>query len=567
MTTNKNMKCCGGKKTTICTTSEEFGNVMCNIEPGSRLYIGGRYIWKFSDPIDWNQDTPYELYTVVRHNTFTYVSKKAVPAGIEIDNEEFWFLISDPNAQFEELRQLVEEYIETVNTFDERINSINDNVMSTLDNTITPFIIGRDVLSYEKNTLQFSAVVKHDNNFYAFYPNNYDNKTYLKLYKADGTIIDKGIEDNGHANSAAYIDSTNKIICSWLTEYNNGTGTSSNKISEYNSNFELERIVNLNYSYYAVSYDSQTDKLYGFVSSGNVITIHLLENTTYEVLETIGEIDSNFISNRLLQDIAVNNNYAFIATTDNVIYKFNLTDFELEKTYSVNAFDNQNTFRLQEPQALEFDSNGELIQAFCNYISNGLVLGFTTSLNGYAETSNTYTTVSANRTVWAGRDNKWNRLPWDLKSLAEVNAFITEVAKVEIETNFIDPAKLHIDLNKGIAIVIRNGAKLTTGILNLASGVYQLYIEDNGEYVNTAVNANHIQLQNYMDAFFTLNNRGTITTPNNENFVIVAGFSKIPVVIGNTGTVNPGVIKVDTITAEANTMYIGQYFRVRSSNE
>ena len=126
MATNKDMKCCGGKKTTICTTSEEFGNAMCNIEPGTRLYIGGRYIWKFSDPIEWNQDTPYELYTVVLHNAFTYVSKKAVPAGIEIDNEEFWFLIANPNAQFEELRQMVESY-------DQRMDSLEKKFETPID--------------------------------------------------------------------------------------------------------------------------------------------------------------------------------------------------------------------------------------------------------------------------------------------------------------------------------------------------------------------------------------------------------------------------------------------------
>ena len=73
-----------------------------------RQFIGARYLVLFAG--DWDQTNAYEAITAVKHNAYTYISKQPVPAGVEISNTDFWLLWADPNAQMEELRQLVAGY-------------------------------------------------------------------------------------------------------------------------------------------------------------------------------------------------------------------------------------------------------------------------------------------------------------------------------------------------------------------------------------------------------------------------------------------------------------------------
>lgn len=71
-------------------------------------YTGARYLLKFYD--EWVQTDPHEALGVVQVNGFTYLSKQPVPAGVEITDTNFWLEWADPNAQMEQLRQLVEQY-------------------------------------------------------------------------------------------------------------------------------------------------------------------------------------------------------------------------------------------------------------------------------------------------------------------------------------------------------------------------------------------------------------------------------------------------------------------------
>lgn len=56
----------------------------------TRQYVGARYVPKFSEPIAWDKKRGYEALEIVTYLGTSYTSKKPVPAGTEIDNEEFW---------------------------------------------------------------------------------------------------------------------------------------------------------------------------------------------------------------------------------------------------------------------------------------------------------------------------------------------------------------------------------------------------------------------------------------------------------------------------------------------
>lgn len=72
-----------------------------------RQYIGARYVPKFADPVIWNKDLSYEAMTIVTYLGNSFTSKKPVPAGIEIGNNEYWVNTGNYNAQVEEYRQSV----------------------------------------------------------------------------------------------------------------------------------------------------------------------------------------------------------------------------------------------------------------------------------------------------------------------------------------------------------------------------------------------------------------------------------------------------------------------------
>lgn len=52
-------------------------------------------VLKYSDPIDWSINTQYEANTIVRNGEDVYLSKQAVPAGVAITNEDYWFKVGD----------------------------------------------------------------------------------------------------------------------------------------------------------------------------------------------------------------------------------------------------------------------------------------------------------------------------------------------------------------------------------------------------------------------------------------------------------------------------------------
>lgn len=73
-------------------------------------YIGARYVPLFADPIEWDSTRTYEPLTIVYNGGNSYTSRQFVPAGIPIDNESYWALTGNYNAQIEQYRTEVAQY-------------------------------------------------------------------------------------------------------------------------------------------------------------------------------------------------------------------------------------------------------------------------------------------------------------------------------------------------------------------------------------------------------------------------------------------------------------------------
>src|SRR5699024_264895 len=93
-------------------------------EPKRNVYVGHRYVPKVMG--EWDKSQTYEGLSIVTNKGTSYTSKKRVPKGIDILNEEYWVVTGNYNAQ-------IEEYRKEVRAFDERINENQ----SDIENTIT----------------------------------------------------------------------------------------------------------------------------------------------------------------------------------------------------------------------------------------------------------------------------------------------------------------------------------------------------------------------------------------------------------------------------------------------
>lgn len=117
---DKNDNCCGKTVTQTCTKVTEYGTAACHVPQGTLSYIGARYVPVFADPVEWSKNRPYEHLTMVQNRGNTYISKQAVPIGIDLPiatgSNDYWVLMSNWNAQ-------IEQYREEVLAFDNRITS------------------------------------------------------------------------------------------------------------------------------------------------------------------------------------------------------------------------------------------------------------------------------------------------------------------------------------------------------------------------------------------------------------------------------------------------------------
>lgn len=95
----------------------------------NRQYIGARYVPTFANPIEWDKLRSYEALTIVTYQGTSYTSKIPVPVGVELNNETYWVVTGNYNAQVEQYRQdtvkVANDLQELNNDTTNKINSIN----------------------------------------------------------------------------------------------------------------------------------------------------------------------------------------------------------------------------------------------------------------------------------------------------------------------------------------------------------------------------------------------------------------------------------------------------------
>ena len=96
---------------------DKFKNEM-NLS-GQNVYVGHRYVPKIMG--DWDNLKLYEPLSIVQYQGNSFTSRKYVPTGVEITNEDYWASTGNYNAQIEQYRQDVRNLENDVNNFSSEV--------------------------------------------------------------------------------------------------------------------------------------------------------------------------------------------------------------------------------------------------------------------------------------------------------------------------------------------------------------------------------------------------------------------------------------------------------------
>src|SRR5699024_11980914 len=100
---------------------------------------------------EWDKTISYEGLSIVTYQGGSYTSKKRVPVGIDINDNEYWSMTGNYNAQVENYRQEVRDMQDEVDSkvgqdeFDDSLNSVNQQLEKT-ESDLTQR--GLNILSY-----------------------------------------------------------------------------------------------------------------------------------------------------------------------------------------------------------------------------------------------------------------------------------------------------------------------------------------------------------------------------------------------------------------------------------
>ena len=112
-------------------------------------YVGARYVPLFAEPLEWDRNTAYEPLTIVYNNGNSYTSRQYVPTGTDINNEAYWALTGNYNAQIEQYRAEVKQY-------DARITA-NDSAIKAEVTRATKAEAGKAPTSHASDTTAYGV--------------------------------------------------------------------------------------------------------------------------------------------------------------------------------------------------------------------------------------------------------------------------------------------------------------------------------------------------------------------------------------------------------------------------
>lgn len=184
-------------------------------EPVRNKYVGHRYVPKVMG--EWDKKETYEGLSIVTNKGASYTSKKRVPVGIDISDEDYWVITGNYDAQIEEYRKDVRRFDGRINENKNGITSLNTDLTENKKETTKEFTkTNNEIEKTNTNVLQNkNNIIKNDHivDIYVS-PKNfeslddclsyaYDNNKYVK---ADTIVLTKHANFRGIGLEIDFID-------------------------------------------------------------------------------------------------------------------------------------------------------------------------------------------------------------------------------------------------------------------------------------------------------------------------------------------------------------------------
>lgn len=260
------------------TVSDNMPGVPCP-DPAGYKYVGARYVPLFAEPAEWNINSTYEPLTIVLNEGNSYTSKQYVPVGIQIDNEEYWALTGNYNAQVEQYRQEVQQLESNVENLQTKLSYYSAYV--------TPMMYGAAGDGVTNDTVAFAAALENEDRLPVYIGKSYAVENLVipqgSVIFGDGKIVQFSADYPGINTTNSDIELSGIEFVSTEVTYATRTSASfvfrgdNTQINNFKISGKSDRCVLL--------YTSSNSKVSNFKSdgySGTTVTITNCNNTVVE---------------------------------------------------------------------------------------------------------------------------------------------------------------------------------------------------------------------------------------------------------------------------------------------
>lgn len=124
--------------------------------------VGPRIVPVWAEPAEWNSTRTYDANTYVTHKGNSYASKQAVPVGVDIDNESYWIMMANFNAQAQSLQTTMRQ---TIETHEREVKQQLDNNTAAMNKAVTD--VNKQVDALKGSVQQINTI---ETNLSSIYP-------------------------------------------------------------------------------------------------------------------------------------------------------------------------------------------------------------------------------------------------------------------------------------------------------------------------------------------------------------------------------------------------------------
>lgn len=565
-----------------------------------REYIGARYIPVFANPSQWDITSQYEPLTVVTNQGASYVSRRYVPEGIQLNNTDYWVLWADYNAQ-------LQHYIDEVTTFDGRIDALEDalpiadfsslNTVSDkfpiitsniadgavttakiADGAVTLDKVDADIINAIPSVLtstylgdfiinmQHGCCFHNNGRVYSFCSNGYDQNGECRVFNISTNIKEASYTiPVGHANSCAYDPGNGHIYLAPMAYYNAGVTSDVTYIYDFASLNAVPTEINFPERIFSVSYDHVTSKLYAFGADDlNYMNIYRREGGSFALWSKIPlEEISSSVNDINWQDCAVYDDILYFVKPEGSMYigKLKETTTHIIKTATVSWLDASGNLKYGEVEGIEFDETGLMYMAR-NYNFSTVERGehhpvndaFVTTVNINGQIiPNTLYKMNPHGTYHyvSNPTNTFALSRGEIRSLSQISLFVEKPGQVEIPQNETVTENWRVRITDVSSLFFTISGSFSCKDIAFDGGNIGLIITSTGSITTTSDN---LFTCGSRMAVFSIREQGTITFPSDGNthkiiaygtspcIAFIQALSSYPQNINDIAVYSPGVL-------------------------